>query len=125
MDSYVKNSEVEMFFRVFSGNELRDFFEEKWEMLKNKIVDTQAFNLKSLFCGSKRNKRIKLNTNKAIIFSQVATINYRGKSNLKKFFGGNHYISSINYRLGKIKSASYKIFNWKIDRTKNSKITKI
>ena len=29
MDSYVKNSEVEMFFRVFSGNELRDLFEEK------------------------------------------------------------------------------------------------
>ena len=40
-------------------------------MLKNKkIVDIQAFNLKSLLCGSKRNKRIKLNTNKAIIFSQ-------------------------------------------------------
>ena len=33
MDSYVKNSEVVMFFSVFSGNELRDFFEEKWEML--------------------------------------------------------------------------------------------
>ena len=93
MDSYVKNSEVEMFFRVFSGNELRDLFEEKWEMLKNKkIVDIQAFNLKSLLCGSKRNKRIKLITNKAIIFS-VATITYQGKSNLKKFFGGNHYIS--------------------------------
>ena len=29
MDSYVKNSEVEMFFSVFSGNELGDFFEEK------------------------------------------------------------------------------------------------
>ena len=52
MDSYVKNSEVEMFFRVFSGNELEDFFEEKWEMLKNKIVHTQAFNRKSLLCGS-------------------------------------------------------------------------
>ena len=26
MDSYVKNSEVVMFFRVFPGNELRDFF---------------------------------------------------------------------------------------------------
>ena len=75
MDSYVKNSEVEMFFRVFSGNELRDFFEEKWEMLKNKkIVDIQAFNLKSLLCGSKRNKRIKLNTNKAIIFSQLLVL---------------------------------------------------
>ena len=30
----------------------------------------QAFNLKSLLCDSKRNKRIKLNTNKGIIFSQ-------------------------------------------------------
>ena len=40
-------------------------------MLKNKkIVDTQAFNLKFLLWGSKRNKIIKLNTNKAIIFSQ-------------------------------------------------------
>ena len=47
MDSHVKNAEVEMFFSVFSGN---DFFEEKWEMLKNrKIVDIQAFNL-NLFC---------------------------------------------------------------------------
>ena len=64
MDSYVKNSGVLMFFRVFSGNELRDFFEEKWKMLKNKkIVDIQAFNLKSFLCGSKKNKRIKLNTN--------------------------------------------------------------
>ena len=26
MDSYVKNSKVEMYFSVFSGNELRDFF---------------------------------------------------------------------------------------------------
>ena len=70
MDSYVKNSEAEMFFRVFSGNELRYFFEEKWEMLKNKkIVDIQAFNLKSFLCGSKWNKSIKLNKNKAIIFS--------------------------------------------------------
>ena len=40
-------------------------------MLKNKmIVDIQVFNLKSLLCGRKRNARIKLNTNKAIIFSQ-------------------------------------------------------
>ena len=68
MDSYVKNSEVVMFFRVFSESELRDFFEEKWEMLKNqKIVDIQAF---TRLCGSKRNRRIKLNTNEAIIFSQ-------------------------------------------------------
>ena len=71
MDSYVKNSEVVMFFRVFSGNELRDFFEEEWEMLKNKkVVDIQGFNLESLLCGSKRNNRIKLNTNKGIILSQ-------------------------------------------------------
>ena len=71
MDSYVKNSEVVMLFRDFSGNELRDFFEKKWEMLKNKkIVDVQAFNLKSLLCGSKSNNRIKLNTNETIIFSQ-------------------------------------------------------
>ena len=39
-------------------------------MLKNKkIVKIQAFNLKSLLCGNKRNERIKLNTNKAIMFS--------------------------------------------------------
>ena len=48
MDSYVKNSEVVMFFRVFLRYELRDFFEEKWEMQKNKICDKQASNLKSL-----------------------------------------------------------------------------
>ena len=59
MDLYVKNSEVELFFRVFSGNELRDFFEEKWEMQKNKVVDIQAFSLKYLLCGSKRNKKNK------------------------------------------------------------------
>ena len=71
MDSYVKNSEVVMLFRVFLGNELRDFFEEKLETLKNnKIVDIQVFNLKSFLCGNKKNKRIKLNTNKAFIFSQ-------------------------------------------------------
>ena len=39
-----------MFFRVFSGNEIRNFFEEKWEMLKKKkIADIQAFNHKSFF----------------------------------------------------------------------------
>ena len=71
MDSYVKNSEVVMFFKVFSGNELRDFFEEEWEMLKNKkVVDIQGFNLESLLCCSKRNNRIKLNTNTGIILSQ-------------------------------------------------------
>ena len=49
LDSYVKNAEVVMFFKVLSGNEFMDFFEEKWEMLKNKkIADMQAFNLKSL-----------------------------------------------------------------------------
>ena len=84
MDSCVKNSEVVMFFRVFSGKELRDFFEQKWEMLKNKIVDIQAFNLKSLLCGSKWNKRIKLNTNKASIFllSLLTRLSLIGKSSL-------------------------------------------
>ena len=71
MYSYVKNSEVTMFFRVFTGNELREFFEEKWEILNNnKTVDMQVFNLKCLLRGSKRNERIKLNTNKVITFSQ-------------------------------------------------------
>ena len=61
-------------------------------MLKNeKIVDIQAFNLKSLLVGSKRNKRIKLNTNKAIKFHN--RYHYQGESNLKKLFGGNRYIS--------------------------------
>ena len=51
MDSYAKNSEIVTFFRVFSGIELMDFFEEKWQMLSNmKIVEIQAFNLKNLFC---------------------------------------------------------------------------
>ena len=54
MDSYVKNSEVVMFFSVFPGNELRDFFEEKWEMLKNKkIIDMQAFNLNLFYVVAK------------------------------------------------------------------------
>ena len=35
-----------------------------------KIVEIHAFNLKSLLCGRKGINRIKLNTNKAIIFSQ-------------------------------------------------------
>ena len=52
MYSYVKNSEVTMFFRVFTGNELREFFEEKWEILnKKKTVDMQGFNLKCLLRG--------------------------------------------------------------------------
>ena len=34
IDSYVKNPGAVMFFRVLSGNELRDFFEEKWQMLR-------------------------------------------------------------------------------------------
>ena len=55
----------------------------------------------------------------------MATITYQGKSNFKNFFGRSCYISKINYQLGKIKSASYKIFNCKFNRTKNSKITKI
>ena len=37
---------------------------------EKKIVDIQAFNHKSLLRDSKSNKRIKLNTNKAIIFLQ-------------------------------------------------------
>ena len=70
MDSYVKIPESLMLFKVFSGKQLRDFFEEKWEILKNKkIVEIQAFNRKSLLCGCKRNNRIKLNTNKAIALS--------------------------------------------------------
>ena len=44
-----------------------------WGKIKNakekEDFDIQAFNLKSGLCGIKRNKRIKLNTNKAIIFS--------------------------------------------------------
>ena len=70
MNSYVKISMVVMLCRVFSGFKARDFFVEKWEILKNKKIDEiQAFDLKSLLCASKRNNRIKLNTNKAIIFS--------------------------------------------------------
>ena len=70
MDSYVKNSEVVMLFKIFAENKPRDFFEEKWERLMNKnIVEIQAFNLKSLFYGSKRNNRVKLNTNEAIALS--------------------------------------------------------
>ena len=49
MDSYVKNSEVVIPFRVFSGNELRDFFEEKWQMLKNKKLLKNKFLTSSLF----------------------------------------------------------------------------
>ena len=56
-DSDVKNSEEEMLFSVFSGNELREF-EEKWQMLKStKIVKIQAFNLKPLLRGCKRDFR--------------------------------------------------------------------
>ena len=70
INSYVKISMVVMLCRVFSGFKPRDFFVEKWEILKNKKIDEiQAFDLKSLLCASKRDNRIKLNTNKAIIFS--------------------------------------------------------
>ena len=56
-DSDVKNSEEEMLFSVFSGNELREF-EDKWQMLKStKIVKIQAFNLKPLLRGCKRDFR--------------------------------------------------------------------
>ena len=52
MDLYVKNSEVEQFFRVFSGNELRDFFEEKCEMLSNKkIEDIYKLSTLNLLCA--------------------------------------------------------------------------
>ena len=116
MDSYVKNSEEEMFCRVFSGNEHRDLFEEKWEILKNKKnVHIEAFNPKSLLCGSKRNKRIKLNTNKAIIFSQSLLLLMRVSLTWK---------SSLVETVISL-SASYNIFNWKLNRTKNSKIAKI
>ena len=64
LDSHVKNYVVVMLCRVSSGNKPREFFEEKWEILKNKIVKIQAFNLKSLFCDNKRNNRIMLNRNK-------------------------------------------------------------
>ena len=61
MDSFGKNSEVVILFRVFSGNELSEFFKEKLHMLKSKkIVKIQAFKLKSLLCGSKKNIKIKL-----------------------------------------------------------------
>ena len=56
-----------MFFRIFSGNKLRRFFEEKWKMLMNKkIVDIQDTSFQHL-----KNKIIKLKTNNAIIFSQL------------------------------------------------------
>ena len=69
MDSHVKNSEVVLLFRVLSGNELKDAFEEQCQMVNNKeIVEIRAFNLKSLLCDSKRNNRIKSSTNKATVF---------------------------------------------------------
>ena len=43
MDWYVKNPEVEKFFRVFSGNELRDFFEEKWENVLERYYSQQKY----------------------------------------------------------------------------------
>ena len=56
-----------MFFRIFSGNKLRRFFEEKWKMLMNKkIVDIQDTSFQQL-----KNKIIKLKANNAIIFSQL------------------------------------------------------
>ena len=67
MDLHVKHSEVVMFLRVFSRNELRDFF-EFFLLLNKKIVDIQPFNLKSLLRGSKRNKRMRLNTKKQSYF---------------------------------------------------------
>ena len=56
-----------MFFRIFSGNKLQRFFEEKWKMLMNKkIVDIQDTSFQQL-----KNKIIKLKANNAIIFSQL------------------------------------------------------
>ena len=80
MDSYVKNSEV----KCSLG------YSQK---MNKKIVDIQAFNLKSLFCGSKRNKRIELHTNKAIMFSQSLLLLIRVSLISKKFFDENRYIS--------------------------------
>ena len=79
-----------MFFIVFSGKELRDFFyEEKWQMLNNiTIFEIQALNLKFLLCGNKRNNRIKLNTNKAILFSQSLLLLIR-----VSLIGVNRYIT--------------------------------
>ena len=79
-----------MFFIVFSGKELRDFFyEEKWQMLNNiTIFEIQALNLKFLLSGNKRNNRIKLNTNKAIIFSQSLLLLIR-----VSLIGVNRYIT--------------------------------
>ena len=70
INSYVKISMVVMLCRVFSGFKPGDFFVEKWKILKKKkINEIQAFDLKSLLRASKRDNRIKLNTNKTIIFS--------------------------------------------------------
>ena len=69
IESYVKNSEVVMLFRVFSEDELRQSFEEKWQMLQSKkIVKIRTFNFKSILCGSKINNKTKLHTSK---FSQL------------------------------------------------------
>ena len=38
MDSHVKNSEVVLLFRVLSGNELKDAFEEQCQMVNNKEI---------------------------------------------------------------------------------------
>ena len=90
-----------------------------------KIVDIQAFNLRSLLCGSKGNKKIKLNANKAIMFSQLllllVKVSLIWKSSLVET------VTSLKeiYRLGKIKSASHIIFNCKFNITKNGKITQI
>ena len=53
MNSYVENSEVEMFFRIFSGNKLRDFFEknEKYERIRRFLI--YELSTLNLLCGSK------------------------------------------------------------------------
>ena len=95
MDSHAKNSEVVMLYiRLFSGDELRESFHEKWKILKSKkIVQIPAFNLQFLLCGSNSNNRIKLNANKTMVFSKSLLLLYQSKSNLKNFFGGSRYIS--------------------------------
>ena len=39
-----------MFFWVFSGNEIRNFFEEKWEMLKKNKLLRYKLSTTNLFC---------------------------------------------------------------------------
>ena len=74
MDSYLKNSKLVPLFRVFSKSK--------------KIVKAQAFNVKSLLCGGKRNNKIKLNTNKTIAFLQSLLVPIRVSLILKRVLVG-------------------------------------